>query len=41
MGVVAAAMESNDQIGGIPEMREEQGMQMEEPMEMPMEGQPQ
>ena len=37
MGVVAAAMESNDQIGGIPEMREEQGMQMEEPME----GQPQ
>jgi hypothetical protein len=30
-------MESNDQIGGIPEMREEQGMQME----MPMEGQPQ
>jgi hypothetical protein len=38
MGVVAAAMESNDQIGGIPEMREEQGMQMEE---QPMEGQPQ
>jgi hypothetical protein len=38
MGVVAAAMESNDQIGGIPEMREEQGMQMEE---QSMEGQPQ
>ena len=35
MGVVAAAMESNDQIGGIPEMREEQGMQAEQP---PMEG---
>ena len=46
MGVVAAAMESNDQIGGIPEMREEQGMQPEafgemQPEEQPMEGQPQ
>ena len=46
MGVVAAAMESNDQIGGIPEMREEQGMQPEmfgemPPEEQPMEGQPQ
>ena len=39
MGVVAAAMESNDQIGGIPEMREAQGMQPEQPQEMPpMEG---
>ena len=42
MGVVAAAMESNDQIGGIPQMRE---MQPEQPQEMmqpemqpPMEG---
>ena len=36
MGVVAAAMESNDQIGGIPEMREAQGMQPEQPGEMGM-----
>ena len=35
MGVVAAAMESNDQIGGIPEMREAQGLEAEQP---PMEG---
>jgi hypothetical protein len=44
MGVVAAAMESNDQIGGIPEMREAQGMEAEQPEEMmqpPMEGMPQ
>jgi hypothetical protein len=44
MGVVAAAMESNDQIGGIPEMREQQEMQPEQPEEMmqpPMEGMPQ
>jgi len=44
MGVVAAAMESNDQIGGIPEMREQQEMQLEQPEEMmqpPMEGMPQ
>ena len=46
MGVVAAAMESNDMIGGIPEMREAQGMQPEQPgemspQEMPPEGMPQ
>ena len=35
MGVVAAAMESNDQIGGIPEMREAQNLEAEQP---PMEG---
>jgi len=38
MGVVAAAMESNDQIGGIPEMREMQPEQPEEMMQPPMEG---
>ena len=32
MGVVAAAMESNDIIGGIPEMREPQ-MEPEQPQE--------
>jgi hypothetical protein len=36
MGVVAAAMESNDMAGGIPQMRQEP---MPEPMPEPMEGQ--
>jgi len=35
MGVVAAAMESNDMIGGIPEMREPEQMQPEMGMEQP------